>query len=70
MKVMATKLVCNKHGGTLAVLQVSASQTTAQQSLASVVVHSVATLISRSRLNILRPLVTLLNSPGDIAVSS
>lgn len=69
MKVFAKKLLSNDQGGPLAALQVSASQTTAQQSLGGLVVHSVATLISTNSVDLLCPLVTLLNGPGKMAVS-
>ncbi|CAI8034865.1 E3 ubiquitin-protein ligase RNF213 [Geodia barretti] len=69
MKVMARKLVCNDQGGSLAALQVTVSQKTAQQSLGALVVHVVATLTSRSNLDPLCPMVTLLKAPGTLAVS-
>ena len=69
MKVMARKMVSNEQGGPLAAFQVSAAQTPAQQSLGAIVVHVVAALISRGSLDILCPLVTLLNAPGNMAVS-
>ena len=69
MKVVARKLVSNDQGGPLAALQVSVNQSMAQHSLQAVVVHAVATLISRSTLDLLCPLVTLLNDPGSMTVS-
>ena len=69
MKVMARKMVSNEQGGPLAALQASAAQSSAQQSLGALVVHVVAALISRSSLDILCPLVILLNAPGNMAVS-
>ena len=69
MKVMARKLVSNEQGGPLAALQVSAGQTASQQSLGALVVHTVAVLTSRTGLHLLQPLVTLLNAPGNMAVS-
>ena len=69
MKMMARKMVANDQGGPLAALQVSIAQSPAQQSLGALVVHVVAALISRSSLDLLSPLVTLLNAPGNMAVS-
>ena len=69
MKIFARKLVSNYQGGPLAAMQVSTNQTTAQQSLGALVVHVVAVLLSRSSLDILCPMVTLLNAPGNMAVS-
>ena len=69
MKVIARKLVSNNQGGVLAVLRVSANQTMAQQSLGTLVVHAVATLISRSSIDFLSPLVSFVNDPGGLAVS-
>ena len=69
MKDVARRLVCNAQGGPLAALQVTANQPMFQQTLGALVVHAVAVLISRSSLDILHPLVTLFNAPGDMAVS-
>ena len=69
MKMMARKLIANDQGGHLAAFQVTASQATAQQSLGALAVHVVATLISRSNLDPLCPMVTLLKAPGTLAVS-
>ena len=69
MKVMARKLVSNEQGGPLAALQVSAGQTSSQQSLGALVVHTVAVLASKTSLHLLQPLVTLLIAPGNMAVS-
>ena len=69
IKVVARKLVCNAQGGPLAALQVTPNQPVSQQSLGALVVHAVVVLINRSNLDILHPLVTLLNSPGDMTVS-
>ena len=69
MKMMARKLIANDQGGHLAAFQVTASQATAQQSMGALAVHVVATLISRSNLDPLCPMVTLLKAPGTLAVS-
>ena len=69
MRMMARKLVTNDQGGPLAALRESVAQSPAQQSLEALVVHVVAALISRSSLYLLSPLVTLLNAPGNMAVS-
>ena len=69
MNVMGRKLVSNDQGGPLAALQVSVNQSMAQHSLQAIVVHAVATLICGSSLDLLCPLVTLLNDPGSMAVS-
>ena len=69
MKVMARQLVSNEQGGSLKALQVSANQPMFQQTLGALVVHAVAVLISRSNLNILHPILLLLNDPGTMAVS-
>ena len=59
----------NEQGGPLAALQVSAGQPGNVRTLIAVVVHTAATLLSRSKVDLLSPLVTLLTSPGDMAVS-
>ena len=68
--MVARKLVSNAQGGPLSALQVSANQPMFQQSLGALVVHAVTALISRSSLDLLCPLVTLLKAPGSMAVSS
>ena len=69
MQLMARLLVCNQQGGPLAALQVSAGQPGIHYALSAVVIHSVAVLLSRKRLHLLSPLVTLLIKPGNMAVN-
>lgn len=69
MIVMGRKLVSNDQGGPLAALQVSVNQTMTQHSLQAVAVHAVAILICESSLDLLSPLVTMLNDPGSMEVS-
>ena len=69
MQLMARLLVCNEQGGPLAALQVSAGQPGVHRTLSAVVIHSVASLLSRKRLHLLSPLVTLLIKPGNMAVN-
>ena len=61
--------MCNEQGGPLAALQVSAGQPGVHHTLSAVVIHSVASLLSRKRLDLLSPLVTLLIKPENMAVN-
>ena len=61
--------MCNEQGGPLAALQVSAGQPDVHHTLSAVVIHTVAALLSRKRLDLLSPLVTLLIKPEDMAVN-
>ena len=66
---MARALVSNEQGGPLAALQVSAGQLGSHRALSAVVIHTAATLFSQRNVDLLHPLVTLLCTPGDMAVN-
>lgn len=69
LKLIARRLVSNEQGSTLAALQVYAGQPGSHRTLSAVVVHTVAVLLSQRNIDILCPLVTLLCTPGNMAVS-
>ena len=69
LQVMARALVSNEQGGPLAALRVSPGQPGVHRTLGGVVIHTAASLLSRRRVELLHPLVTMLCKPGDMAVS-
>ena len=69
LKIMARALVSNEQGGPLAALQVSTGQPGSCRTLGALVVHVVATLLSRSSDDLVSPLFNILSTPGNMAVS-
>ena len=66
---MARLLVANEQGGTLAQLKMNPGQPLQHRTLAAIVVHAVAVILCRQKVNILQPFVNMLNNPAMLVVS-
>lgn len=66
---MARALITNKHGEPLPLLSVAPHQSAQCRTLTALVVHASAVFLSRQRLEVLWPFISILSDPARLTVS-
>ena len=69
MKWVGRALLANEQGGPLPQLRVIPQQPALHRTLGAVVVHAAVVFLSRQRLQVLKPFITMIGNPGALAVS-